>query len=193
MTQIAVERIEEYCLRPPSKRINYAALCQPHPFLPHFEAHATYKFYVALPIDRGVTATGSLIYLPTKEDLESKSGTFVLTEKSQTNKTDNLDFNVDYAFISNRKLNMSKRQLQLLSQMKSDDDLQILGRDLSVKTGQPERVQIGFVTRGGFSQLLGKPIGICAVNASVNAGLKVVLFRKPSSLQYHMCRLISLQ
>jgi len=79
--------------------------------LPHFEADAAYKFYVASPIDRGVTATGSLIYLPTKEDLESKSGTFVLTEKSQTNKTDNLDFNVDYAFISNRKLNMSKRQL----------------------------------------------------------------------------------
>ena len=131
--------------------------------MPHLQGDASYKFYVVMPIDRGVTVTGSSIYLPKKEDLETKSGTFLLTEKSQPNKSENLNFNVDYAFISKKKLNMSKRQLQLLSEMKSDEDLQMLNRDLSVKTGQPVREQIGFVTRGGFSQLLGHPVGICAV------------------------------
>ena len=160
--------------------------------MPNLQIDSSYKFYVALPIDRGVTVTGSSIYLPKKEDLEAKSGAFELTEKSQPNKSENLDFNVDYAFISNKKLNMSKRQLQLLSEMKSDEDLQMLNRDLSVKTGQPVREQIGFVTRGGFSQLLGHPVGICAVKASVDSGLKIALFRKPSSLQYHLCRLINL-
>lgn len=67
-----MEKIETYCLRPPSKRINYAALSQQHPFIPNFEKDFQYKFYVVMPINRGVTATGSAIYLPTKEDLASK-------------------------------------------------------------------------------------------------------------------------
>jgi hypothetical protein len=122
MKEVAIERIESYCLRPPSKRINYAALCQPFPFLPN-SISTEYKYYVAMPSQRGVTATGSLIYIPTKEDLASKTISFQLAEKAYPNKTDNIDFNVDYAYISNSKVNLSKRQLQLLRQMKSDDDL----------------------------------------------------------------------
>lgn len=82
MTEMAIEKIEAYCLRPPSKRINYAALCQPHPFVPEFETEMKYRYYAAMPIDRGVTATGSSIYLPLKEDLASKGGSLDLKEKT---------------------------------------------------------------------------------------------------------------
>ena len=177
-------------MRPPSKRINYAAMCQPHPFLPDLDS-TEYNFYIVVPVTRGVTTTGSLIYLPTKEDLATKTEAFSLAEKPFKKGADHLDFNLDYAYISGNKINLSKRQLQALSEFKSDEDLEILNRDLSIKTGTPSRECIGFVTRGGFSQLLGHPVGICAVKASVDPGLKFYLFRNSSSLQYHLCRLIN--
>jgi len=40
------------------------------PFMPTISAK---YFYVAIPVERGVPVTGSLIYLPNKEDIQPKT------------------------------------------------------------------------------------------------------------------------
>ncbi len=70
MLTTAQEKLNLYCKRPPSKRVNYQNLCQPMPFLPTIGANF---FYMAIPLERGVPVTGSLIYLPCKEDIQPKT------------------------------------------------------------------------------------------------------------------------
>ena len=68
-------------------------------------------------------------------------------------------------------------------------ETKILNKDLSVKTRKPVREPIGFVTRGNFSQVLGKGIAICALDRPAP---EICLFRKPSSLQYHLCKMVKI-
>lgn len=46
----------------------------------------------------------------------------------------------------------------------TEQKLTILNPDLSIKTRKPIRDVIGFVTRGNFSQALGKGVAICALS-----------------------------
>lgn len=62
----------------------------------------------------------------------------------------NLQFNTEYAHISSEQINLSKKQQKTLLGF-DDSKLEILNRDLTVKTRQTIREPIGFVTRGDFS------------------------------------------
>jgi glycine cleavage system aminomethyltransferase T len=72
----------------------------------------------------------------------------------------------------------------------TDEKLQILNPDLTIKTRKTLREPIGFVTRGGFSQALGTGIAICALEEPIVG--EICLFRKPSSLEYHLCKMIKM-
>ena len=61
MQILAHEAIQAYCKKPPSKRSNYVALCQPSPFIPKLFS-VEYEFYFVESVDRGVPVSGSLIY-----------------------------------------------------------------------------------------------------------------------------------
>jgi hypothetical protein len=93
--------------------------------------------------------------------------------------------------LSGTQLNLSKKQIKNLSEIKEASQLEILNADFSIKTKPTLRQPIGFVTRGDFSQLEGKACGICIVDSSL-IGDSFYLFRKPTSLTYHLCRLINL-
>jgi hypothetical protein len=63
----AHEAIQAYCMKPPSKRSNFVALCQPWPFIPKL-SNSEYEFYLVESINRGVPVSGSLIYFSRIED-----------------------------------------------------------------------------------------------------------------------------
>lgn len=101
MDEKAIERLQYYIRRPPSKRINFQTICQPMPF--RVTLKGPYYFYICKPLERGVPETGSLIYLPQSCDVQPpKSQHFwelntksILKEKPHKS-MDNLEFNTEY-------------------------------------------------------------------------------------------------
>ena len=60
----------DYCPRPPSKRLNFQLMKQPAPFLPSvLFAASNVRHFTLQSVCRGVPTDNSLIYLPTVDDL----------------------------------------------------------------------------------------------------------------------------
>jgi len=157
--------------------------------------------------------------LPTKEDLLQLAKiakkhkevwelekTFSLSEPSCLSAA-NLNFNIEVAFHTGESINLSNDQNKVLATAKesASADLKILNEDLSIKTvRQSLRKEIGYFTRGDYSQARGHGVGFAVILDTISvASLKTIanqvpglpkkgngllaLFRNPTSLMYHFC------
>ena len=120
-----MELIQNYCIRPPSKRVNFQNLVQPSPFNPAALLRDTnFDHYLVLPLTRGVPVQGSLMYMPESGDLSSKQAApqewWEMPQSAEIKETPyhsgawNLQFNTEYAHLSSRQINLSKKQLRTL-------------------------------------------------------------------------------
>ena len=182
--QNALDRLKnDYCPKPPSKRVNFQIIKQPAPFNPsvlfpgldeksvtHVQIHA---------FTRGVPLTNSLLYMPTAEDISSINDYFSLSKKFWEHTGQfkllenhlrgaylrpNLQFNVEFAKISGIEINLSNKQKQNLKELQAAEGkgTEILNKDFSIRVDVQtlQRRPIGFVTRGDYSQARGHGMGI---------------------------------
>eukprot|EP00347_Sterkiella_histriomuscorum_P019211 403342510 len=212
------EQMEHYCKRPSSKRINYQCLNFSSPFMPKIEEDQKYKFIKLFSLMRGVAQDGAMICLPNEQDLnqiaqilqnQKKSyQAFDLLENSNQTNAKNKFLNFEYCLMSGKNINLSKSDQNKIEKIRSGQllyEMKILDNDGSFRfqcsnDDELKRQPIGYVTRGGYSQLRGKSIGIGLVQVQklqefkqdyerLNQSSKflkgyILLIRNPNSLRY---------
>ncbi|CDW89507.1 ribonucleases p mrp protein subunit pop1 containing protein [Stylonychia lemnae] len=206
----AHQDLEIYCKRPASKRINYQVYNFSNPFLQKFKLNQAQKFINLFSYSRGVAQSGAMIFLPDQNDIiqlknASLKHMWNLEERKFETSSKNKKFNFEYALISGNCFNLSKNDLSSVQKIKNGEmkyDLKIFkSKDsLELQTSeQLKRKSIGYITRGAYSQIRGKSIGIGLVEQNlfneykIDAGFKglrlngngyLLLIRNANSLRY---------